>query len=104
MWGLDQSMAPEGFEFTLDRHRFAEANAVVFHVPDWKFYRGSDPSEWRRLLAATKLPAQLWVAWSMDCEEHYTLLRDAELMRLFDITMTYRLDSDVPMTYVHDRG
>jgi hypothetical protein len=106
MWGepLDTSMVPEGFEFTTDRRRFAEASAVVFHIPAWRYWRFSDVIGWRWLLGGVKRPGQLWVAWSMECEAHYPLLRDAAFMRHFDITMTYRLDADVPMTYIHDHG
>jgi len=40
------------------------------------------------------------VAWSMECDTHYPHLRDPGFLDQFDLTMTYRLDSDVPVTYV----
>ena len=63
-----------------------------------------DITGWRWPLPPAKRPGQHWVAWSMECEDHYPLMRLNAFMRHFDITMTYRLDADVPMTYVDDRG
>jgi hypothetical protein len=52
-----------------------------------------------RFLFPRKLPRQLWVAWSMESRENYARLRDESFMRNFDLTMTYRLNSDVPQLY-----
>jgi hypothetical protein len=83
---------PPGFEVTQDRKRYREAQAVVFHIPEWK---------WKpRFLMPPKLPGQLWVALSMECEENYPRLQDPRFMAAFDLTMTYRLDSDVPVPYI----
>jgi len=101
---LDTSIAPPGFEFSTDRRRLADASAVVFHIPAWMRHWASDRKGLGWLLRGAKRRGQLWVAWSMECEEHYPLLRDAEFMRHFDITMTYRLDADVPATYITDDG
>jgi hypothetical protein len=90
---MDPRQAPGGFEFTTDRRRYLDASAVVFHIPQW--------ARWRWWRWPKKLPGQLWVAWSMECEENYPLLRDPRFRRRFDLTMTYRLDADVPATYVN---
>jgi len=82
---------PDGVEITTDRARYADAGVVVFHIPEWK---------WQPLfIFPKKLPRQVWVAWSMECEENYPRLKDPKFMRAFDATMTYRLDSDVPVPY-----
>ena len=47
-----------------------------------------------------KRPGQLWVAWSMECEQNYPCLRDPAYMRHFDLTMTYRLDANVSVPYL----
>ena len=47
-----------------------------------------------------KRAGQLWVAWSMESKANYQRLRDPAFMRQFDLTMTYRLDADVPVTYL----
>jgi hypothetical protein len=82
---------PDGFEITADRRRYADASAAVFHIPSMKWTP--------RFLFPRKLPRQLWVAWSMESRENYARLRDESFMRNFDLTMTYRLNSDVPQLY-----
>src|SRR5262249_52825140 len=64
----------------------------VFHVPELTYGR--------RLYMPKKLRRQLWVAYSIECEENYPFLRDPRFMRRFDVNMTYRLHSHVPATYV----
>lgn len=88
---LERVELPQGFEITTDRRRYGQARAVVFHIPQWRWQP--------RFLFPKKLPHQLWVAWSMECQENYPRLRDAAFMQRFDATMTYRLDSDVPLPY-----
>lgn len=77
-----------GYEITFDRSRLPEAAAVVFHVPT--------------LPAVLRLPkpeGQIWVAWSMESAAMYPVLDDPQYLSAFDLTMTYRLDSDVPVPY-----
>lgn len=90
MWGHPVELlgAPDGVELTTDRSRIEQADAVVFHIPEWSRH------------APQKMPGQLWVAWSMECEEHYPLLKSPAFMSQFDLTTTYRLSSDVPTPYV----
>jgi len=73
-----------------DRLRIAEANAVVFHIPTLR-----DPIErlWKR-------PGQRWVAWSMESDANNPRLADPEFMSNFELTMTYRRDSDVWVPYL----
>lgn len=96
MWGAPLDLPeclPPGFAFTTDRLRFAEADAAVFHIPEWRYGTGA--------LMPKKPAGQAWIAWSMESEVHYPLLADPDFMRHFDLSMTYRLDSDIPVTYVH---
>jgi hypothetical protein len=88
---LRRAALPDGFEITTDRTRYRDARVVVFHIPEWKWVP--------RFLFPPKLPQQLWVAWPMECEENYPRLQDPAFMRRFEVTMTYRLDSDVPVPY-----
>src|SRR4051794_6651490 len=96
MW--DQPIDPDGVELpsgchlTADIRRFADAAAVVFHIPSL------------REVPAHKPQGQLWVAWSMECEVNYPQLRDPGFMRQFDLTMTYRLDADVVAAYTSYYG
>jgi hypothetical protein len=68
------------------------ADAVVFHIPTL-------PPRLPR-----KGPGQIWVAWSMESPAHYPQLADPVFMRPFDLTMTYRRDADIPLTYLAGDG
>jgi hypothetical protein len=85
---LDACRLPEGCELTTDRRRLREATAVVFHLPDTLDLTGVE-----------KAPGQKWVAWSMECEVHDPRMMDPAFLEQFDLTMTYRRDSDVPVPY-----
>ncbi len=92
MWGQPpdvRGLDLPGFEFTMDKDRFEAATAVVFHVP-----------ELPKMQTHTKRPGQIWVAWAMECERHYPWMMDPDYRNRFDLSMTYRLDADVPVTYL----
>ncbi len=89
---LERVELPNGVQITTDRRRYPQANVVVLHLPQWKWQP--------RFLFPKKLPGQLWIAWSRECAENYPRLKDTTFMHAFDGTMTYRLDSDVPVPYV----
>jgi hypothetical protein len=82
---------PADCEIFEDRSRIAEAHAVTFHIP-------SLPSFSR----IPKYRGQKWVGCSMESDVIYPMLRYPPYMARFDLTMTYRLDSDVPMVYFDD--
>lgn len=74
--------------FTEDAGRVAEADAVVFHIPDV-----------RRWPAIPRYPGSLWVAWSVESAVNYPALTDPFLMRQFDIRMTYERSADIWTPY-----
>jgi hypothetical protein len=76
-------------EFTTDRRRWHEADAVVFHLPTCS-----------RLAWARKYPSQLWVAWCMESEVNVPTLADPDFMRRFDVTMTYQRSSEIWCPYL----
>jgi len=90
------SLPPEGpigdgcCELTFDRERLSQADVVVFHIPSLS-----------SSTTARKWPGQRWVAMSMESDVNYPQLLDESLMAMFDLTMTYRLDSDVPSPYLN---
>lgn len=84
-WPLPQC---PGCQFTADPARIAESDAVVFHVPSIR--------DWTKI---RKYPGQKWVATSMESDVVYPQLRDPAFMARFDLTQTYRLDSEVPVFY-----
>jgi hypothetical protein len=61
-----------------------EADVVVFHIPTLL------PP-----IRVPRYPGQRWVGWSMESDVNYPQLASTEFMRQFDLTMTYRRDSDV---------
>jgi hypothetical protein len=93
-WDVDPAVnLPTGctgnWEITSDPSRFEEASAIVFHIPTMPTWS-----------TVKKLPWQKWIAWSAESDVYYAHLRYEKFMARFDLTMTYRLDSDVPMLYV----
>lgn len=93
MW--DQLPGPESgstsdFAVTTDRRRLGQAEVVVFHVPTL-------PRWWP---LPRKRRGQLWVAWSMECELNYPRMHAPSFLRRVDLTMSYRLDADVPVPYL----
>ncbi|HSS73239.1 MAG TPA: hypothetical protein VLK53_06690, partial [Gaiellaceae bacterium] len=77
-----------GCEITEDLGRHLEADAVIFHIP-------TTPA-----LPFQKPAGQKWVAWSAESEVNYPLLADADFMRRFDLTATYRRDADIVLACI----
>ena len=84
---------PPGCSLLADPSMARLADVVVFHLPSLPLALFEDGS-------LTKSPGQRWVAWSMECERHYPQMADPVFLSVFDLRMTYRLNSDVPVTYV----
>lgn len=95
MWGrpLDYPAAgiPPSYTLTTDQTAADDAVAIVFHLPTLPACV---------LNGLTKRKDQLWIAWCMECDANYPQLNDPAFMQRFDLTMTYHLDSDVPVTYL----
>ncbi len=91
MWGTSLATPgltlPADWHITQDRRHLQEAAAVVFHVPSLTE------------IPTVKPRGQLWVAWSMEAAANYPLLTTPDFMRVFDLTMTYRLDSNIAVPY-----
>jgi hypothetical protein len=87
-WASLQEENSVEYEILRDPRRLPEAHAVIFHIPT--------VPDLRRI---RKYPGQKWVAWSMESDINYPMLRFGPFMAQFDLTMTYRLDSDVPLVY-----
>ena len=92
MWELpfnfDWLDLPADCRWTTDRRLFAQADAVVFHIPTLEDIHN-----------LVKPPGQIWVAWSQECNLYYPQLGDSNFMRQFDLTMTYERHSDIPHPY-----
>ena len=84
-----QRIAAGRYRLTTDRDEFAAADAVVFPIPTL----GPGPAERAH-------SGQVWVMWSMESEVHFPQVTSRRFRRQYDLSATYRLDSDVPLTYV----
>lgn len=80
--------------FTADQSQLREAEAIVFHIPDWRRFDLED---------TPKYPGQLWVAWSMESAINYPRLADQSFMRHFDLVLGYRQSSDIWSSYLPER-
>jgi len=78
------------WRLTTERTAFAAADVVIYPVPLW----GTRPPVGR---AHT---TQVHVLWSQESAVHFPQLLDADYTALFDLRMTYQLDSDVAMPYL----
>ena len=76
-------------EFTTDRTRLQEADAVVFHLP-----------EAHQIRDAVKYPGQLWVGWSMESRANTRVRGETAAMAAFDLHMGFERDSDVWCPYL----
>lgn len=80
---------PPDVEFTIDRSRLREADAVVFHLP-WP----------REIHDAIKYPGQLWIGWSMESRMHTGVWNDTKVMTHFDLRMGFDRNYDVWSPYL----
>jgi len=76
-------------DFTTDRSRLREADAVVFHLPEAHHIRD-----------AVKYPGQLWVGWSMESHANTRVRAETAAMAAFDFHMAFDRDSDVWCPYL----
>ncbi|MDR2921372.1 MAG: glycosyltransferase family 10 fucosyltransferase [Tannerella sp.] len=82
--------APTNYIITCDRSLFGKAHVVIFHLFDLYQHMKDD---------IEKTENQLWVAWNMECEEHFSWMKDKEVRELFDIRMDYFQDADIVCPY-----
>lgn len=75
---------------TFDRSLLPVADAVVFNIPFLPQDLEGD---------IEKPDHQIWVGWSYESEANYPWMFSDDLKDLFDLWMTYHLDSDVVLPY-----
>jgi hypothetical protein len=86
--GVPDELRPH---FTTDQARLRDADAVVFHIPDWRRTQLDD---------TPKYPGQLWVLWSMESAVNYPRMADPEFLRHFDLILTYEQTADIRQSYL----
>jgi flagellar motor protein MotB len=88
MLGQPPRNCPVRCNYHIDQDLYSSSDAVVIHIPSLPEFP-----------KAPKPPGQQWVAYSMESEANYRDLADKKYMQQFDLTMTYRLSSDVVAGY-----
>lgn len=95
LWDAPLPFKPDdllpGCSVTTDHTQLSVADAVVFHLPD--LHRYMDREE------IIKPEGQIWVAWSLECEENYPWMKTRELRENFDIWMGYHQQDTILHTY-----
>lgn len=90
MWGFPLEFRkedlPGGCVITTDRNLLAKADAVVFHLPDLPSVMEDE---------IDKREGQLWVGWSLECEENYSWTKNPEFRESFDLWMGYHQEDDI---------
>ena len=81
---------PCDIHLTYDRDTMPIADVVVFNLP-FLYNELEDDLE--------KPEHQIWVAWSYESEVNYPWMFSDELKDIFDLWMTYHLDSDIVLPY-----
>ncbi|GHU91936.1 hypothetical protein FACS1894155_12040 [Bacteroidia bacterium] len=89
-FSIEPDEVPGDCIITTDRRYLSTTDAVVFHMPT--LHRDLEDD-------LDKPEGQIWVAWSLECEENYPFLKDPELMELFDLRMSYHSDADIVYPY-----
>jgi glycosyl transferase family 10 (putative fucosyltransferase) len=93
---LVTDLEPRDLEaFSWDRSLFADAAAVVFHVPD--LILGTP--NLRDFFQLQKTHGQMWVAWSMESAVNYPVLSSPAFLSRFDLVMTYARTADIWSPY-----
>jgi hypothetical protein len=80
-------------EFSSNRSLVQHADAVVFHLRDLAVNVSDVPSRRRS--------QQKWVYWTLESPYNEPLLKNVKVLKQFDWSMTYRLDSDIPFLQVY---
>ena len=83
-----------GYFISTDRSLLSYADVVVFHFPD--LYNCMNEDE------IIKQEGQIWVAWSLECEENYPWMKNREFRDYFDLWMGYHQNADVIYSYYQE--
>lgn len=81
---------PNKYTITTDRRYFNISKVVVFYLPS--LIKNLEEN-------LVKCDNQIWVAWNMECEDHYPWMNNDEIRSMFDIRMDYHQDADIVYPY-----
>lgn len=80
-----------GYSISTDRRLLPYVDVVVFHLPDLYSCMNEDK--------IIKQKGQIWVAWSLECEENYPWMIRSEFRNYFDLWMGYHQNDDIIYSY-----
>lgn len=80
-------LAEDWCTVTSDPNSLSDADVVAFHIPDF------------RLFPPVKREGQLWLSISVEPVALYPLQSVPEFMDRFDLHLSFRRDSDIPVLY-----
>lgn len=80
-------LAEDWCTVTTDPNSLSDADVVAFHIPDF------------RLFPPVKREGQLWLSISVEPVVLYPLQSVPEFMDRFDLHLSFRRDSDIPVLY-----
>ncbi|MFT4071628.1 MAG: glycosyltransferase family 10 [Dysgonamonadaceae bacterium] len=84
------AILPRDVTITCDRDLLPAADAVVFNIPFLPQDLEGD---------IEKPDKQVWIGWSYESEANYPWMFSDEIKDIFDLWMTYHLDSDIVLPY-----
>src|SRR6185312_12638104 len=87
-WLVDAGGSVPGWDVSERLANFAQANAVVFHLPQVVNIRH-----------LTKPPGQVWIGVTAECDVNYPRQADQGLLSCLDAVASYHQDSDFPINY-----
>ena len=85
---FDPASVPPGFKVTADRALFDHADMVVFHGPEFDMQLDGPKN------------GQVWLLWTMECEEQFAHMKEKRFLDMFRLSMTYKRKSDVWVPYL----
>lgn len=80
-----------GFSISTDRSLLPYADVVIFHLPNLYSSMNGDK--------IIKPEGQIWVAWSLECEENYPWIKNRKFRDYFDLWMGYHQNDDIIYSY-----
>lgn len=81
---------PEDCMVTTDRNLMAQADAVVFHLPNMRRFSNGN---------LQKKVGQIWIVWNLECETNYSWIMDEKSRSCFDLWMGYKQTEYIPYAY-----
>lgn len=77
---------PGNYTVTDDRKYYTQSCAVVFGLHNLLYSLRQD---------IDKLEHHKWINWTLECEENYPVLKDEQILSLFDIQINYHPNADI---------